>query len=287
LPAPSGSDPSNLFPLEVMSAPSPSGGAGSLSPLIVILIVGGFLAIGAVSIAGLGAVYWFLAAKSPPPATAVARPMPAPVPAPAPINPPAAWPDGPVPVPINPVPPQPVLRPRPDYEQPDPGIIAPFPFDPKLEKPAGKVYLSELQEFAWKPGPPMWKFGKNGDVGNGWNRQARLAVKGIDYPKGLSMHPPNDGYTRVCYAVGQKVRTVGGAVAINEDEPQVRPQPTRFVILGDGKLVWRSEAICAQQVIQNFAMDISGVRILELRTYVENNNCFGAHAVWLDPGVSR
>ena len=81
---------------------------------------------------------------------------------------------------------------------------------------------------------------------------------------------------------------VRGAVADSEDEKNSvgAPQPTRFLVLGDGAVLWRSESIRAYGVRQDFNINVSNVRVLELRTFVENGNCTGSHAAWVDPYVT-
>src|SRR5262249_16725610 len=129
---------------------------------------------------------------------------------------------------------------RPENERADPPRQRPFNVDPALANPSKKVFLSDLQEFDWKPGPPGWSFGKNGELGSIWARDGRVLVNGAIAQKGLSMHPPDTGYTRICYALGRKATSLRGTAAISEDERHSPPPPTRFVILGDGKVLWRS-----------------------------------------------
>jgi hypothetical protein len=174
----------------------------------------------------------------------------------------------------------------PENERPDPPANKPFAVDPELARGAGDVYLSDMQEFAWTPGPGGWSFAKNGELGSTWARNGMIIVKGVTPRKGLSMHPPDNGATRVCYALGRRAKTFRGTVAISEDE-HVQPSPTRFVILGDGKVLWRSDSVRALETTQAFSVDVSEVDVLELRVYVETGSCFGSHAAWIDPLVTR
>jgi len=184
------------------------------------------------------------------------------------------------------LPPQPPFAggPDADMERPEPAA-KPFDADPRLTAGAGTVYLSDMQEFAWKPGPQGWGFGKNGDLATIWNPGGKIVVNGKVPAKGLSMHPPGSGYTRVCYALGRRAKTLHGAAAISEDE-NVPPHPTRFLVLGDGKVLWRSDSIREFGTVAEFAADVSAVDVLELRTYVEGGDNFGSHAVWLDPRLT-
>ena len=55
--------------------------------------------------------------------------------------------------PIEEVPPAEPLAEQHDNEFPDPPGQRPFAVDPALANAKRKVYLSDLHEFAWKPGP--------------------------------------------------------------------------------------------------------------------------------------
>jgi hypothetical protein len=171
-----------------------------------------------------------------------------------------------------------------EMERPEPAA-KPFDADPALRPGAGTVYLSDMHEFAYKPGPAGWGFGKNGDLATVWNPGGKIVVNGKVSARGLSMHPPSVGYTRVCYALGRKAKALHGAAAISEDE-NTPPHPTRFVVLGDGKVLWRSESVRAFGTVAEFTADVSAVDVLELRTYVEGGDNFGSHAVWLDPRLT-
>ncbi len=175
-------------------------------------------------------------------------------------------------------------------EQPDPPTKIPFAVDPKLLDGNGKVYLSDLKEFAWKQGWGGWGFGKNGKTAAtpGWGRAGTVdelvRVKGTVYPKALAMQPIPTAYTRVCYALGQKARWLSGAVAFLDKDQGV--SPVRFVVLGDGKVLWRSPVIRARGVVEKFSVDVTRVDTLELRVYVQRGDDGGAQAVWLDPYVT-
>ncbi len=112
-------------------------------------------------------------------------------------------------------------------------IQVPDQVDDQLQKAGAKVFLSDLPEFAVKPGPHGWKFAKGGKLGTIWQKDGGIIlVVGKTYPKGLSLVPPDNTYTRVCYFLDGHALSVQGAVALSEDEPHHKPNPTRFVILG-------------------------------------------------------
>jgi S1-C subfamily serine protease len=168
------------------------------------------------------------------------------------------------------------------YERAEVLPPAPFPSDPALAAKGANVFLSDMREYAWKPGYHNWIVGKgiNGNAAD----QKPIRVNGTHYQKGLGMHPPNEGFTRICYALGKRASTLQGAIGLSEDDP-TPPRPIRFVIMGDGKVLWRSESVRAWKVKQDFSVDVSSVDVLELRVYAENGSAIGSHAAWLDPFV--
>lgn len=195
----------------------------------------------------------------------------------------------------EPIQPPPVPNPQPPwnpntnahskYEQPAPPSEIPFQVDPQLLTSKGKIYLSDLQEFAVTKGPSLWKFAKNGKLGHGYRRNAIVEVNGKHYPKGLGMHPPDFHYIRVCYQLGGRAKTFQGQVALNDLNSNYKIN-LRFAVLGDGKLLWRSPFVHQRKQIESFNIDVSQVQMLELRTYVEETRVTDAHAVWLDPYVT-
>jgi hypothetical protein len=159
----------------------------------------------------------------------------------------------------------------------------PFEVDPKLKGASAKVYLSDMQEFAYRAGPANWSLGKNGLKGSGYAPTEAIKVNGEAAAKGLGMHPPDRGYSRVCYVLGKQAKAFYGAVALADVEGQ-NPNATRFVILGDGKVLWRCD-VREKGKATDFALDVNEVNVLELRTIISTPPCTGAHAAWLDPFV--
>jgi hypothetical protein len=111
-----------------------------------------------------------------------------------------------------------------------------------------------------------------------------MRVKGTVSQKGLSMFPIQTAYTRVCYALGKKAGSLSGAVAFLDKDGGV--SPVRFVVLGDGKVLWRSPVIRARGVVEKFSVDVAQVDTLELRVYVQRGDGSGSQAIWLDPYVT-
>ncbi len=172
-----------------------------------------------------------------------------------------------------------------DNERADPPAQVPTVLHPSLRRPGARVYLSDLPEFAWKPGAPGWSFGKGGRLGTSGRARTAILYQKETVAKGLSMRPPDTGYARVCYYLGGRAHSLRVKVFLSNGHPQLTPNPTRFLVLGDGKLIWRSD------LVRNFSesyfatLDVSRVNVLELRTCVETGSSAGSHAAWFNPYV--
>ena len=156
-------------------------------------------------------------------------------------------------------------------ETADPAIPAPL----KLFERGPREFLSDLAEMETKLGP--WALGKNGTDGN----NEAIAVNGKKSPKGLGLHPPKEGSASVSYRIGKKAALFKGGVAFN-DHAFAPAGPVVFEIHGDGKQLWRSQALRKQGVEEQFNVAVSGVDVLELRVIAEGDN-FALHAVWIEP----
>ena len=144
----------------------------------------------------------------------------------------------------------------------------------------GRAYLSDLKEFDVKPGP--WPFSKNGATGD--NGQQSILVGGQRAAKGLSMHPPTNDFSRVRYRLGGKAAFFEVTAAL--DDSVFLFGVVGFEVLGDGKLLWKSEPMRQKGMPQSCRVRVKGVDVLELRTTVQGNQT-GAHAVWVDPVLIR
>jgi NPCBM/NEW2 domain len=143
------------------------------------------------------------------------------------------------------------------------------------------VYLIDMQEFDVKTGP--WPFGK-GVVGNPEGTAIRVA--GVRSLNGLGMHPPpKGGMARVKYTLGKGMQFFHGSVAL-DDSTQKAWSPVRFHVWGDGRKLWTSKPVNAPRQKQDWRLDISGIRVLELRATCEGI-LVGAHAVWIEPRLLR
>ena len=256
---------------------SSSGNGGVIAGLVLTVLV-------VISI-GAGVVY-LIRGKSDkpgaPPAVAGPNQTPFPAPNPVPLPNPNVNPNpGPNPGPIfGPPPGVPVPHDTSAAEKALPTFEPPFDVDPLLEKPDRPVYLADMKEFAVRMGP--WQFGK-GELGNG--AKTPIKVKGVAAEKGLSVHPSDRAATRVAYALGGKATALAGKVGLSDPDP-VAWDPVVFVVVGDGKELWRSGPIKGDTGPQSFRADVTGVKVLELRA-VATGSHYGAHAAWVDPVIEK
>jgi predicted Zn finger-like uncharacterized protein len=187
--------------------------------------------------------------------------------------------------PGNPPPPGPAPQP-PGPQPPAPSPPAPQTrADAKLQGAWTKVFLTDMDEFDVVKGP--WPLGKHGTTGAPGAEDTSIRLKGIASPNGLGMHPPSNGHARARYSLGRQAQEVRGAVGFNDWlNATGQPAPSTFVILGDGKELWRSPLMNAREVKQDFRVNVSQVDVLEIRVECA---VFGihAHAVWFEPHVVK
>jgi hypothetical protein len=150
---------------------------------------------------------------------------------------------------------------------------------------SNKVYLAALEPFETRPGP--WPLGKGrigGDPGNP-AKSLPITVNGEVYPKGLGLHgnsTPNPATAKFRFnKTATEFRT---KVAFDDGNQGRRADPTYFEVYGDGKLLWKSKEINTWKQLDECAIDVSGVDVLELRVGVAGNHNH-AHGVWIDPIV--
>jgi hypothetical protein len=141
-------------------------------------------------------------------------------------------------------------------------------------------FLSDLPEFDTKAGP--WPFAKNGNLGDG---KSAIKVKGVASPKGLGMHPPDDGFSAVKYHLDKKAAVFKAAVAL-DDSAGLTHNPAVFEVLGDGKSLWKSASVNKGTAPEECSIDVTGVDVLELRVHAKPVH-FGLHAVWIEPRLLK
>ena len=145
--------------------------------------------------------------------------------------------------------------------------------------PTEGVYLSSLPEMDPQVG---WaKFGKDGRQYEQEGSFNWIVLGNKISPHGLAMHPSQVD-AQVTYRLNKKYvrfRTVGGINATSRKSES----PLTFEVLGDGKLLWRSQPISAGQT-EPCDISVDGCDELRLQVHCAGNNGF-AHAVWEEPQV--
>jgi len=140
-------------------------------------------------------------------------------------------------------------------------------------------YLTDLEELDIQPGPwPLGKYGTNGV-------NAPIRVNGIPAPYGLGLHPPSSGGASVKYRLDGKYKTFSTGVALNDADLGFESSVV-FSLFGDGRLLWKSNAIKARETVEFCDVSVKGVKQLELRTECPGNSNAG-HACWLDPVLAK
>jgi serine/threonine protein kinase len=154
--------------------------------------------------------------------------------------------------------------------------------------PPEKAYLSTwtpLETVNWikQPPPPRGaKAGKKPPPFFG------VRVGGTPSPHGIFMHPPQSehgGSTALSYRLGKGYQTFAAEVSLN-DGPYQSSTPLTFSVHGDGRLLWRSRPVWSQSDTQDCAVPVDGVEVLRIEVDCPGSSK-GAHAVWLEPHVTR
>jgi serine/threonine protein kinase len=112
-------------------------------------------------------------------------------------------------------------------------------------------------------------------------------VRGEPSPHGIFMHPPPawEGSASVSYRLDGKFAAFHATVSINDGPPRAA-SPCTFTVRGDGKVLWQSRPVSTQADTQACAVSVQGVDELTLEVTAAGDHR-GAHAVWIEPDVSR
>jgi hypothetical protein len=173
---------------------------------------------------------------------------------------------------------------EPHPAKPLPAELKPMENDPEDVR----VYLSDLEEFAVRPTPMLWHFGKHGHMGSPF-QDMRVSFNGWVSEKGLSTHP-TDKYAGAKYRIDPaEVFETWVGISDSSGEEGSRA-PIIFKVLGDGKELWTSEPVSKIGRFPECRVSVRGVKVLELRACPPEGSVavpHGGHAVWLDPYVTR
>lgn len=175
---------------------------------------------------------------------------------------------------------------RPPEAPPTP---SPQPAPSRLFATGSRRFLSDMEEFDVKSGE--LPFSKNGKIVVGVdatksgtrNREAGILVGGVLSPKGIGMPPPSNGTASAKYRLDREARVFKTKAALN-DGAEGFFGPAFFEVLGDGLTLWKSGPVQKRGDVQECVVDVTDVRILELRVTSPQFN-HGLHAVWLEPRI--
>ena len=95
---------------------------------------------------------------------------------------------------------------------------------------------------------------------------------------GLYAHAPS----AYVFQVGKRWKTLAGRCGLADGHAG----PVEFIVLGDGRELWRSGTVQAGAA-KSFSVSLAGVDRLELKTQVATQNGNGTWGLWLDPTLSR
>jgi hypothetical protein len=163
----------------------------------------------------------------------------------------------------------------PDQAQLDAPARPPFAVDPKLEAAGTVFYLHDLQAFDCLQKEDGWA-------------AVKVLFEGRHSPHAVVVNPGFGGsVARRRYALGKQARVFKSGVGFSDDPNGYRRQidPAVFVVLGDGKELWRSKPIIQNGMSAECAVDVSNVAVLELR--VLGGGLRFAAPVWIEPRLFK
>jgi hypothetical protein len=148
---------------------------------------------------------------------------------------------------------------------------------PKVEPTDRFTYLSNLR-------PDEVKVENNVFSQNGHFESFPLFVRGVRAEHMIVMCPPVNNYSRVTFALDRAYEQfISEAVIALRARGQEEPRsPLTFEVLGDGRSLWKSNALTKKGQGQECKIGIKGVRVLELRVYCPGSNHW-AQAGWNEP----
>ncbi len=189
---------------------------------------------------------------------------------------------------------------KPDTAQAkDTPVSSPAPVEKKttaLAAPPAKLkstFLSDLKPVEiknWIKQPPLPPEPPDFDPADGPGPPAIAGVRVRGEPSlhGIFMHPPpppNSGNPRLAYSLNRQYDVFQADVSLN-DGPMRSDTPLTFYLYGDGKLLWKSREVSSQDDSQTCNVSIKNVGTLAIEIECPGEPR-GAHAVWIEPRVSK
>jgi len=107
--------------------------------------------------------------------------------------------------------------------------------------------------------------------------------------RGIFMHPPappNVGDpASLSYRLEKKYDSFQAEVSLR-DGPGGSETPCVFWVFGDGKELWKSKPVATQQDSQKCVVSVKGIEQLKIAVTCAGLP-HGAHAIWIDPQLSK
>ena len=123
--------------------------------------------------------------------------------------------------------------------------------------------------------------GMRQDFGKPQSRQSvmgrTLTVAGHAFTRGVGTHANNS----LVLDVRGKASRLEALVGV-DDEPKTHPGSVEFLVLGDGKVIWKSGVMKGGDPAKPVNADLSGVKSLELRVTDGGDGNDSDHADWLN-----
>ncbi len=150
----------------------------------------------------------------------------------------------------------------------------------RIESLAARVlYLSALTPLSFESTSALgrhWPLGTDASLSG-----APLRLGGQTHARGLAVHSRG----RVAYEIGGAFRMLAGKVGVCDDAgPRGNVE---LAIVGDGRTLWTAESVRAGDSPRDIAVDVSGVRVLELMAEFGDGLDFGDHVCWAEVRLSQ
>ena len=119
-----------------------------------------------------------------------------------------------------------------------------------------------------------------------FKKNCNKVVNGEKTPKGLLLHPAENGSAHVIYDIGGRFHTFKATVGISDEANggAGSASPLTFIIEGDNKQLWKSRPLQRAGEIDTCEIAVEGTNQLTLRVECRASINF-AHAVWVEPRI--
>ena len=108
-----------------------------------------------------------------------------------------------------------------------------------------------------------------------------ISINGIRYERGIGMHAPS----RFTLAVKKRAVSFEAEVGV-DDEKKTLTGSVQFIVMGDGRELWRSPVMNTGDPAQHISVDIKGVTELELVSGDAGDGNDSDHADWANAKLS-